>query len=554
MYMYIIQGHNFCILLRIVVPQGFGHAHEHWQNMAEDVSPLSESSGAVEEPVGRKRLASADSASTEVNAHSQPPVRRRLNTDGPSNWVEYSPHSVVETFTRSNTEANTRWALANFSAWQKRRKERFPDNSEEHVPTELLKSSDSKLLSKWLSLYAAEARKQDGSVYLSKSIYLLLAGLLRHMRSLNPACPNFLSYSNVEFAQLHRSLENTFRELQGSQTVSEPKTSEAFSREEEDRLWSSGALSTENPKGLLRAAFYLNGRNFGLVGGDKHRQLKISQLKRVSHPPRYVYTRCVPENQHVPFTGKKTRPQSICIDAVAEKGTRCHVHVLDLYLQKLPPEALENDVFYVQPEAFFIDPTKSWFTAKPVGLNALGRMVRDICADAGIEGLKTNQSLRASGATNQAGLPVVELHNIVNEPTSTTAIHEPPVQSTSNAVQEPVFVQPLQTTAHILQPQCTINQPPVSVQPLQATTQANTSQPQVVQPQPIANQQPVSMQPTAQANTVQPNIVLQSPCTVNEQPAPLQADPLQGIPQNLTFNNCHVTIIMTPFQQQPEGQ
>ena len=399
------------------------------------MSHLTESSSTVAK--GRKRLASADSASTDVDAHSQPSVRRRLNTDGPSsNWVEYSPtYSAVE---RSNTEANTRWALANFSAWQKKRKERFPDNSEEHAPSELLKSSDPRLLSKWLSLYAAETRKQDGSEFISKSIYLLLAGLLRHMRSLNPACPNFLAYSNAEFAGLHRSLENTFRELQGSQTISETKTSEAFSKEEEDRLWSSGALSTENPKGLLRAVFYLNGRNFGLVGGDKHRQLKISQLKRLTHPPRYMYTRCIPEN--LPFSGKKTKSQTICIDAVAENGIRCHVNILDLYLQKLSPEALENDVFYVQPEGYFVDPTKSWFTAKPVGIHTLGRMVRDICADAGIEGIKTNQSLRISGATNQAGVPaVVGLHDVVNEPTSTTTMYEVPVQSTSNPVQEPVF-------------------------------------------------------------------------------------------------------------------
>ena len=599
------------------------------QNMAE----LENSAAPLLMLEGRKRLASADSASTEVDANSQPRVKRRLTTDGSSNSCETTAvptlaSSVVEC---PHTEANTRWALANFSTWQKRRNERFPEDSDEHVPSELLKSTDPKLLTKWLSLYAAEARKQDGGVYPPKTIYLLLAGLLRHMRSLNPVCPNFLSSSNSEFTQLHHSLEDTFRELRVNEVMSETKTSEAFSKEEEDRLWSSGALSTETPKGLLRAVFFLNGRNFGLVGGDKHRQLKLSQLKRVAHPPRYVYTRCVPENHaQLLFSGKKKKSQTtICIDAVVERGNRCHVRVLDLYLQKLPPEAFENDVFYLQPVGYFVDPTKPWFTAKPVGLNSLGRMVKDICADAGIDGVKTNQSLRASGATNQAGASSV---NTVHEPTSTTAMYEVSVQSTNNVVPaEPVFVQPLQGIAQansslphvvlqpqptanqqpvsvqhlqgiaqansslphvVLQPQPTANQQPVSVQHLQGIAQANSSLPHVVlQPQPTANQQPVSVQhlqgiaqansslphvvlrpqPTAnqqpvsvqhlqdiaQTNTFQPHIHLQSPSTASQQPALLQvqgSDPQQVAPQNLTFNNCHVTIIMTPFQQQPESQ
>ena len=32
------------------------------------------------------------------------------------------------------------------------------------------------------------------------------------------------------------------------------------------------------------------------------------------------------------------------ISAVPEAGNRCHVHILDLYLSKLPKEAFERDV------------------------------------------------------------------------------------------------------------------------------------------------------------------------------------------------------------------
>ena len=38
------------------------------------------------------------------------------------------------------------------------------------------------------------------------------------------------------------------------------------------------------------AVLFLNGRNFCLRGGDEHRRLKLSQIKRHSAPDRYVYT------------------------------------------------------------------------------------------------------------------------------------------------------------------------------------------------------------------------------------------------------------------------
>ena len=72
------------------------------------------------------------------------------------------------------------------------RNERFSDEPGKQVPNSLLKLDSPELLSKWLKLFFAEARKQDGSRYPSKTLYLLLSGLLRYMRLNNPNCPNFL--------------------------------------------------------------------------------------------------------------------------------------------------------------------------------------------------------------------------------------------------------------------------------------------------------------------------------------------------------------------------
>ena len=56
-------------------------------------------------------------------------------------------------------------------------------------------------------LYVAETRKKDGSRYPPKTIYLLLSGLLRHMRTHNPACLNFLGTENRDFSKLHTAVD-----------------------------------------------------------------------------------------------------------------------------------------------------------------------------------------------------------------------------------------------------------------------------------------------------------------------------------------------------------
>ena len=79
---------------------------------------------------------------------------------------------------------------------------------------------------------------------------------------------------------------------------------------------------------------------------------------------------------------------------------RCHVKILDKYLAVIPPDAKENDVFYLKPVSkLSADPSSPWFTKSPIGKNRLGEMLKEMCRDAGIVGNYTNHSLRAYDAT-----------------------------------------------------------------------------------------------------------------------------------------------------------
>ena len=296
--------------------------------------------------------------------------------------------------------------LSTFLTWRDKRNECFREQPGSQVPLDLLGSIDSPAICKWLSLFVAEVRKRDGTEYPPKSLYMLVAGILRHMRYKNPTCPNFLDTQDPSFVSFHNALDNVLRDMRMRGVGAESMQTEAFSKSDEEKLWNTGVLGCDNPTSLLHAVFYLNGRNFCLCGGEEQRNLKIGQFKRLQNPDRYVYTENASKNRTEGLKQMRVKNKSVPIMAVPESGTRCHVFILDTYLGKLSPEAIEKDNFYVQPVSTF-DVSKPWFTARPIGKNSLARMVKEICSNGGISGCKTNHSLRATGVSDlfQPGVP-----------------------------------------------------------------------------------------------------------------------------------------------------
>ena len=83
-----------------------------------------------------------------------------------------------------------------------------------------------------------------------------------------------------------------------------------------------------------------------------------------------------------------------------EVGERCLVNILDKYILKLPPHALEHDMFYLRPlQVVPADPKAPWYAAVPVGRDTLQKKFHLTCEQAGIKGNKTNHHLRATGVT-----------------------------------------------------------------------------------------------------------------------------------------------------------
>ena len=139
-----------------------------------------------------------------------------------------------------------------------------------------------------------------------------------------------------------------------------------------------------------------------------HRELKVTQLERTFELNEYIYHEYVSKNR--PGTYQKLHLESKRVPLIAcpDAGERCHVFLLDLYLKKLPREAIQKDVFYIRPlQEAPADPSAPWYSAVPIGKHTLNNKVKVMCERAGIQGHKTNHSLWATAATelHQADVP-----------------------------------------------------------------------------------------------------------------------------------------------------
>ena len=322
--------------------------------------------------------------------------------------IEKELDSLVVAKPPVNTEYSTKWAVKNFDDWKHQRN--ATHSSDKTIPENLLESGSVDQLCHWLSLYVVETRNKQGQPYPPKTLYQLLTGLHRHALTINPHTPNFLDKNNRAFRKLHNVIDNHFKALRKEGVGNDSKHTEIITKEEENKLWESGVLGlATSPKALLRAVFFYNGKNFCLRGGAEHRCLKLSQFTCCSEPDHhYIYTENSSKNRQGGFAQLRVENKVVPIFANSSAGDRCHVHILDTYISKLPEEVKGRDFFYARPlPAVPVDPKKPWFAPVPIGKNSLNTMLKDMCHEAGITGRKTNHSLRAIGASElfAAGVP-----------------------------------------------------------------------------------------------------------------------------------------------------
>ena len=154
----------------------------------------------------------------------------------------------------ANTEKNTEWVIRNFESWQSARNKRFP---EEQCPPYVLFETDGNELCDRLCKYISETPKVDGTEYTPQTLYLLLAGIQRHIRKVNPSS-SINIFQDIEFKPIKHVCDSVFKRLHAKGIGTETKAIAVLSVTEEDRLWESGVMGLDTPV----AVFSIMAKNF----------------------------------------------------------------------------------------------------------------------------------------------------------------------------------------------------------------------------------------------------------------------------------------------------
>ena len=105
------------------------------------------------------------------------------------------------------------------------------------------------------------------------------------------------------------------------------------------------------------------------------------------------YTEDVSKNRPGGLKGRNIKPKVVLQHANLENPKRCFVRLFKLYMS-LCPNNVPADAFYLRPA---IHPTATcWYSKQPLGHTKLSKTVARLCSSAGIQGHKTNHSLRAT--------------------------------------------------------------------------------------------------------------------------------------------------------------
>jgi len=123
-----------------------------------------------------------------------------------------------------------------------------------------------------------EIRRQDGKPYQPNSLFNIVAGIQRNLRSL-PVFGDIAFFTVIVFRTIAKGNRLSYEELTASGIGVSTKRADPVSLDDETALWNSGVLNMSTSKGLSYAVFFYNCKSFGLRGSNEHKNLDASQVK-----------------------------------------------------------------------------------------------------------------------------------------------------------------------------------------------------------------------------------------------------------------------------------
>ena len=135
-------------------------------------------------------------------------------------------------------------------------------------------------------------------------------------------------FKDPDFSKFQATLDGEMKRLQSLGLGSKKRQAEIITEEEEELLWSKGALGDETPQQLLDTIVFYNGLYFARRSGKEHRQLQhapcqIEIVEKSGERPFLKYTEDVSKNHQGGLKCRNIQPKVVYHHANVDNPQRC---------------------------------------------------------------------------------------------------------------------------------------------------------------------------------------------------------------------------------------
>ena len=242
--------------------------------------------------------------------------------------------------------------------------------------------------------FYCHVRKQNGDEYEPDSLRTMLAALDQHLSGCG------CSYSIMkdrEFKESRLVLDGKAIQLRENGKGKKSRKADPLTAEEEEILWNTGVLGSDNPKSLNHTVFYTMSQNFGTRGRQEHHQIRVEHLRFVCNPQTGA-TEFIEWEEGLTKTrqgGLVKQQRRLKQKDFATGNSQCPVKFIEQLISKRPPQLKTSGPLYLQP---LKHPREDqWYSVQPVGINQVDKYMKDMAAMAKLDTTNknfTNHSIR----------------------------------------------------------------------------------------------------------------------------------------------------------------
>lgn len=268
---------------------------------------------------------------------------------------------------------------------------------------------DNKSLDGHLRQFYAEARTKNGAPYSKSSLLGLRNAIERYLN--NPPLNRGISITKGPDFQASNKLLQSQIKLNKRENKENTKHKPAIPTADLQKLKASQAIRGDNPWGLLRNVWLHITLYWCRRGREGQRELSKHSFQFLRDDTGEEYASMTHDE------ATKNHPGGIQDCSSVEKEARMYatsndplfdgLNCLKIYLQKLNPN---TEALFQYPKRDLNLEEPVWYESRPLGVNRLGGMMKEISRLAGLSRIFTNHSVRATAITLWSNAQVPSRH------------------------------------------------------------------------------------------------------------------------------------------------